>query len=70
MDKNFKVLIVASVHKVVYDEMKIIPRVGDKIDVFYHPFPTVTQILLKPSYKTMKRIGFENYELDAIVYVD
>lgn len=47
-----------------------LPRMGDKIDMFYKPYPAVTNILLWPSTETLKNLGFDPEEdCTAIVTV-
>lgn len=46
-------------------ETNILPRVGDKVDVFYRPFPVVENVLLFPSKKLLEEFGIN--EVDAIV---
>jgi len=50
-----------------------IPRVGDKIDMFYEPLPTVTSVVAWPSIKrldALKIIRSNKYKIDAIITVN
>lgn len=48
----------------------ILPRVGDKVDMFYVPIPTVTQVLLWPSEERLKALGFVGFSFDAIITIE
>jgi hypothetical protein len=50
-------------------DTEIIPRIGDKVDMFYTPAPTVTCVLLYPSKNTLKSIGLHGEDITAIVTV-
>lgn len=46
-----------------------VPRVGDRIDMFYEPLPTVTGVVAWPSearLKTLKADGFSE-RIEAII---
>lgn len=60
------ILIINSMGQSEIRECKFVPRVGDKLDVFYRPYPTVTSILTCLSVKTVKEIGVD---AEAIVTV-
>lgn len=49
-------------------ETNILPRVGDKVDMFYRPFPVVENVLLFPSKELLDE--FRTNEVDAIVTLD
>jgi len=51
------ILIINSKGENIVIETDFIPRVGDGIDVFYKPYPKVTNVLLFPSKDTLKAIG-------------
>ncbi len=48
----------------------IIPRVGDVVDMFYHPLPKVNSVLLWPSDETLKNLNCEGLDISVIVTVD
>ena len=48
---------------------KALPRIGDKVDMFYRPFPTVTMVLMWPTKERLKEFGV-NDEVEAIVAVE
>lgn len=55
-----------------YNDMKvkisdILPRVGDRIDLFCLPYPTVSSVLLWPS---MESLALWDKDIDAIVTVE
>jgi hypothetical protein len=43
-----------------------LPRVGDRVDMFYNPLPTVTQVVCWPSERQMATLGVK---VDAIITV-
>lgn len=47
-----------------------IPRVGDKIDMFYKPFPVVTSVTHWPSDETLKDTQYTSSEIQAIITVE
>jgi len=46
---------------------KFLPRVGDRIDMFHEPFPTVDVVILFPSLALQKKLNVS--DIDAIIYV-
>lgn len=46
-----------------------IPRVGESVDVFCRPFPTVTNVLNWPGDELLDSLGAPK-DIDAIVTVD
>lgn len=46
-----------------------VPRVGDKIDIFYDPLPTVTSVVFWPSKARQRALGLEYQNIEAIVTV-
>ena len=46
---------------------KYLPRVGDKIDLFCEPFPTIDGVIVFPSEKLQKELNVVG--VDAIIYV-
>ena len=64
-----KVLIIHEHGQNEFKEVSFIPRVGDKIDVFYRPYPEVFSALAYPSVDTIKSLGVECGNLDAIITV-
>ena len=68
-----RILIISLHGKAEIKDTEILPRVGDKVDLFYVPYPTVTNVLLYPSIDTQKKLlGNVNgiALLDAIVTVE
>lgn len=65
------------IQKMIVLETDIIPRRGDKIDMFYTPCPTVSDVILFPTEETLKRIDEEDkigqlqyMFIKAIVFID
>lgn len=46
-----------------------IPRVGDKVDMFYEPFPTVTQVLFWPTKDRLSKLQVLSLDIKAIITV-
>ena len=65
-----KVLVVSTIlNKVIMKRVEHIPAIGSKIDDFFTPLPTVTDIINYPKPETVEKLGFlEN--IDAIICVD
>ena len=52
-------------------DTEILPRIGDQIDVFYRPFPTVKTVLLFPKLETIKDMGLDDIGgVDALITVE
>ena len=47
-----------------------VPRVGDRIDLFYHPCPKVTDVLMYPSNFTLESFGVFDTSIEAVVTLD
>ena len=65
-----KILIVSSINHVTVQDTEILPRTGDKVDMFYMPYPTVISVLLYPSKETLSNVKNLNCSIDAIVTVE
>lgn len=50
-------------------DSKVIPRVGDKVDMFYEPLPSVTQVILWPSRRRLAQLQAEKLDIEAIIIV-
>jgi len=46
-----------------------LPRVGDKVDMFYSPLPTVEQVILWPRPETLDNLTTDYEGIDALVFV-
>lgn len=54
--------------KILYN-VSFIPRVGDNIDGFYSPLPTVKNVIVFPTYETLSELGcISSDKIDAIVF--
>lgn len=61
------------INKLGHNEIKeseILPRIGDKVDMFYRPFPTVNQVLLWPSSELLKELRCDGLTIDAVITVE
>lgn len=69
-----KILFVNKFGRSEFKDTDILPRVGDKVDMFYYPHPEVTNVLLYPSKETamkiMRELGCGCNGLQAIITVD
>lgn len=63
-----RILIITEAGKGKVVDKGMIPRVGDKIDMFYQPFPEVSSVLLWPSIERLNEIGFSE-NIEAIITV-
>ena len=51
-------------------QSEVIPRIGDKVDMFYEPLPSVTQVVMWPSKERCDSLGIEiTLRIDAIITV-
>lgn len=62
-------LLIVSRFKSTVKDTDILPRVGDKIDVHYYPYPSVDSVLLYPSKETLQRFDVD-LDIDAVITVD
>ena len=62
-----RILFVTKLGKNKIMETNILPRVGDKVDMFYRPFPIVENVLLFPGKELLAEFGLFPEEIDAIV---
>jgi len=51
----------------VIKESDIIPRVGDMLDLFYLPLPTVTEVVLWPTEERLKEFDADKLNIQAII---
>jgi len=63
-----KLLFLSCSGKSTLKDLPYIPCIGHKIDLFYHPYPTVVNVLLAPTLETVKGLGL-TVHIDAIVTV-
>ena len=64
-----KVLVINGFGHNEIKETQVIPRVGEMVDMFYLPHPTVTNVLHWPSKETLVKLQAENIDIAAIVTV-
>ena len=46
-----------------------VPRVGELVDMFYKPSPTVTRVLNWPSNELLKNLNAEQLNIQAVITV-
>jgi hypothetical protein len=64
-----KLLIVNQLGNHAIVDSNVIPRVGDRVDLFYTPYPMVTSVLLWPKESTLKAMNI-SVAIEAIITVD
>lgn len=64
-----RILFITEMGKNHIRDTEILPRVGDKVDLFWYPYPTVNLVLLYPTKETLLKMGYTEH-LDAIVTVE
>ncbi len=64
-----KILIIDQFGQAEIKESLFVPRVGDKIDMFFGPLPSVTQVVVWPSIERLQAIGELSQNIDAIITV-
>tara|TARA_R110000851_G_scaffold8055_1_gene31018 strand:+ start:526 stop:723 length:198 start_codon:yes stop_codon:yes gene_type:complete len=64
-----KILIINGYGNATIKETNILPRLGDGIDVFYKPIPTVNAVCLFPTKDTLSGLNVTDI-IDAIVTVE
>ena len=47
----------------------ILPRIGDRLDLFYEPCPEVTMVLLWPTNERLKSLNASDKHIDAVIAV-
>jgi len=65
-----KVLIVSNLRQMEVRDMPAIPRVGERIDVFYEPLPTVTSVVWSPSKERLWALNEDLIDAAAIICVE
>ncbi len=58
------------IHSAALRDMPAVPRVGDKIDIFYEPIPTVTEVIWSPSKNRLLGLTVHAGHVDAVVFVE
>lgn len=65
-----KTLIVAPDGQNVIYNRSFIPRIGDRVDAFYEPLPTVTGVIAWPSNARLAAMGIRDHDIEAIITVE
>jgi len=65
-----KVLIVSNLRQSEVRDMPAIPRIGDRVDVFYEPLPTVTSVVWSPSKERLRPLNADQFDIVAIICVE
>ena len=64
-----RIVIINKFGQHVIRDASFVPRIGDQIDAFYEPFPTVTHVLAFPQLGTIKKLNGDG-PIDAIITVE
>ena len=64
-----KVLVINQFGNGQVKECNVIPRVGDKVDMFYEPLPSVTQVVMWPSKQRLAQLQADKLDIEAIITV-
>jgi hypothetical protein len=67
--RRMKILVLDSLGSIEVVDSEFLPRVGDKVDMFYEPLPTVTSVVVWPTKKRLKQIKADNLNIKAIITV-
>ena len=62
-------LIISHLHQSEFKETDILPRVGDRLDMFYTPRPTVKEVILFPTAESLEMIKCSRH-VDAIILTE
>tara|TARA_R110000850_G_scaffold217964_1_gene343540 strand:- start:491 stop:697 length:207 start_codon:yes stop_codon:yes gene_type:complete len=63
-----KILVINQFGKGEIKDSDFLPRVGDKVDMFYEPLPTVTQVVMWPSKERLSALKHNSF-LDVIAII-
>ena len=66
---NMKILVLNQFGNWKIKDSAVIPRVGDKVDMFYEPLPTVTQVVMWPSKERLQQLQDDKLDIEAIIIV-
>ena len=65
-----KLLMISKYGQAEVKESDILPRVGDQVDMFYSPLPSVDQVVLWPSDEWISSLGIKlKVKVQAVVTV-
>ena len=64
-----KILVLNSSGNSEIKHSSFIPRVGENVDMFYRPMPTVSNVINWPSKAMLKDVNAENMEIDVVIMV-
>jgi hypothetical protein len=66
-----KILVLSQYHGMEIFDRQFVPRVGDKVDVFYEPMPTVNTVVAWPSRTKLRQLGIDDkIQIEALVTVE
>ena len=63
-----QILIINEFGNHVTKSLPSVPRIGDRVDVFYEPLPQVTQVVWCPSKTRMEALNLQSH-VDIIITV-
>ena len=65
-----KILVINQFGNGQIKDSAVIPRIGDKVDMFYEPLPTVTSVVMWPSKERITQLQYDNLQIEAIITVE
>jgi hypothetical protein len=65
------ILIISKAGSLAFKRVNIIPRIGEKVGMFYQQYPTIVDIIWYPNSEVLERVGFSNNDdIEAIIAVE
>ena len=65
-----KILVINQFGNGQIKDSAVIPRIGDKVDMFYEPLPTVTRVVMWPSKERITQLQADKLQIEAIITVE
>jgi hypothetical protein len=66
-----KVFIINQFAQHIIKETPVLPRVGDRVDLFCVPLPTVTSVILWPARERLDQLEVDiTIDIDALITVE
>lgn len=67
-----KILICSKFNDTELIDSSFVPRIGENVDLFYKPMPTVVKVICHPSDETVKQftLSYLAFKIEAIVFVE
>jgi hypothetical protein len=65
-----QLLVVTKFGRNIIVDAQAIPPKGAAVDLFYKPYPIVTDVLMWPNKETLRALKVENFQIEAVVFVN